>query len=102
MWALLGAFALSLVASVALAAEAQPIDTRPDLTLGVSASPNPVPAGQQVTYTLTVRNGASSTGALTPAGGFYQMATGVRVIHNLPSGIVFQSATADSGFACVF
>jgi hypothetical protein len=99
-------FALALLAAglpKATAAQGLTIDTRPDLTLGLVASPNPVPAGETVTYTLTVRNrrpggGFTTTGSLIPT----QTATGVRVVHNLPSGITFQSATVEAGFTCAF
>jgi hypothetical protein len=57
------------------------------ILLAVTATPNSVPGGTQVTYSLTVRNGQG--------GGFFATANGVRVVHNLPSGIGFQSATGD-------
>jgi uncharacterized repeat protein (TIGR01451 family) len=84
-------FSLALPSS---AAAQSALETRPDLAVIATASPNPVPAGTQVTYTLTVRNGQG--------GGFFATANGVRVVHNLPSGIGFQSASADHGFTCSF
>ena len=92
--ALLGGLFLFGLALPSSAAAQSAIDTRPDLSLSVTASPNPVPAGAQVTYTLTVRNGQG--------GGFFAPANGLRVVHNLPPGIGFQSATADHGFSCTF
>jgi hypothetical protein len=47
-----------------------------------------------VRYTLTVRNGQG--------GGFFATANAVRVVHNLPPGIGFQSASGDRGFTCTF
>ena len=90
----LGALVLIGLALPSTAAAQSAIDIRPDLSVAVTASPNPVPAGTQVTYTLTVRNGQG--------GGFFAAAEGVRVVHNLPSGIGFQSASGDRGFTCTF
>jgi hypothetical protein len=90
-------FGVLIVLSFALPSSAQAqsaLETRPDLSVSVAASPNPVPAGTRVTYTLTVRNGQG--------GGFFATASGVRVVLNLPSGIGFQSAFAERGFSCTF
>jgi uncharacterized repeat protein (TIGR01451 family) len=56
-----------------------------DLSLTKSDSPDPVLAGQTLTYTLTARNDG-------PAG-----ATGVTVTDNLPGGVSYLSATASQG-----
>jgi uncharacterized repeat protein (TIGR01451 family) len=88
-----GLVALSLALPSSAAAQSA-VDTRPDLSVTVVAAPHPVPAGTPVTYTVTVRNGQG--------GGFFATANGVRVVHNLPSGIGFQSATGDRGFTCAF
>jgi hypothetical protein len=89
-----GLLVLSSLVLPASAAAQTGFDVRPDLSVAVSASPNPVPAGTLVTYTLAVRNGQG--------GGFFATASGVRVVHNLPSGIGFQSASGDRGFTCGF
>jgi hypothetical protein len=89
---LLGALVVLNLALPASAAAQSAVDIRPDLSVSVTASPNPVPAGTHVTYTLSVRNGQG--------GGFFATANAVRVVHNLPSGIGFQSASGDRGFAC--
>jgi Domain of unknown function DUF11 len=91
---LLGALVVVAFALPSSASAQSAIDIRPDLSVTVTASPNPVPAGTHVTYTLTVRNGQG--------GGFFATANAVRVVHNLPSGIGFQSATGDRGFTCAF
>jgi hypothetical protein len=91
---LLGGLVLLATALPQTAAAQTAIDTRPDLSLTLSASPNPVPAGSTVTYTLTVRNGSG--------GGFFAPANAIGAVLNLPSGIGFQSATADHGFTCSF
>jgi uncharacterized repeat protein (TIGR01451 family) len=91
---LLGGLALISLAVPSAAPAQSAFDIRPDLSATVTASPNPVPAGTQVTYTLSVRNGQG--------GGFFATANGVRVVHNLPSGIGFQSASGDHGFTCSF
>ena len=52
-----------------------------DLAVVIAASPNPVPAGQDVTYTLTATNNGLSD------------ATGVVVTDTIPSGATFVSAT---------
>jgi uncharacterized repeat protein (TIGR01451 family) len=56
-----------------------------DLALSKSDSPDPVQAGQLLTYTLTVQN----TGP--------QAATGVQLTDNLPAGVTFESATPSQG-----
>ena len=55
-----------------------------DLALVKSAAPNPVKAGQQLTYTLTATNNGPSN------------ATGVTIVDTLPAGTSYQSASGQS------
>ena len=52
-----------------------------DLQVGITASPTPVQAGQNVQYTITATNNGLSS------------ATGVVVTDTIPSGVTFVSAT---------
>jgi uncharacterized repeat protein (TIGR01451 family) len=56
-----------------------------DLSITKTDSPDPVTAGNTLTYSLTVRNGGSAD------------ATGVSVTDTLPGGVTFVSATSSSG-----
>jgi uncharacterized repeat protein (TIGR01451 family) len=56
-----------------------------DLSLTKTGSPDPVPAGQLLTYTLTARNAGPSD------------ATGVQLTDDLPAGVAFESATPSRG-----
>ncbi len=56
-----------------------------DLSLTKSDAPDPVPAGDLLTYTLTVDNDG-------PSG-----ATNVQLLDNLPAGVTFDSATPSQG-----
>jgi uncharacterized repeat protein (TIGR01451 family) len=56
-----------------------------DLSLTKSASPDPVLAGQTLTYTLTAANAGPSS------------ATGVSLTDTLPAGVTYQSATPSQG-----
>ena len=58
-----------------------------DLAIVKGASPSPVVAGQQLTYTLTTTNNGPSN------------ATGVTVSDTLPAGVTYTSATATQGTA---
>ncbi len=61
------------------------VQPRVDLVIFKADSPDPVTAGGQLTYTLSVMNNGPST------------ATGVTVVDTLPAGITYQSATATQG-----
>src|SRR6476469_3681645 len=78
--ALVGTLLLILIAHSGGAAAA-PGDA--DLSLSKTDSPDPVVAGSNLTYTITVHNPATSTGP----------ATNVVVTDNLPSQVDFVSAT---------
>lgn len=66
-------------------------DTSVDLQLAVSDTPDPVLAGNNVTYNATVTN----TGG---AGSF--VASDATLTYPLPSGTTFVSATAPAGWSC--
>lgn len=56
----------------------------PDLSLAMSAAPNPVEVETELSYTLTIANGQGAS-------------TGVHVSDPLPSDVTFVSATASTG-----
>ena len=56
-----------------------------DLALGMIAQPSPVILGQNLTYTISVTNNGPSS------------ATSVFVIHQLPSSVLFRSASSSQG-----
>ncbi len=58
-----------------------PVEAAADLQVAVAGSPDPVPAGQNITYTIT----ATNNGLMTD--------TGVTVTDTLPGGVNFVSAT---------
>ena len=61
------------------------VNSAADLSLTKSDSPDPVPAGQLLTYSLTAHNAGPSS------------ATGVELVDTLPSGVTFDSATPTQG-----
>ncbi len=61
------------------------VDPAADLSLTKGDAPDPVLAGQQLTYTLAVANSGPRT------------ATGVQLTDNLPSTVTFNSATPSQG-----
>ena len=64
-----------------------------DVTVTKTASPDPVPVGQLLTYTLTARNQSVQQGS-------FSRAFDVRVVDTLPAGLMFISATATGGGTC--
>ena len=62
-----------------------PLSAQTDLQIAKSGSPDPVKAGQQLTYTLTSRNNGPSN------------ATGVTVVDTLPAGVSFVSGSSSRG-----
>ena len=65
----------------------QAATTAADLSLTKTDSPDPVNAGQILTYTLTVHNAGPATG------------TGVTITDTLPAGVTFVSASAGCTYA---
>jgi uncharacterized repeat protein (TIGR01451 family) len=61
-----------------------------DLTISKVDSPDPVKAGNNVTYTLTVGNAGNKN------------TTGVKVVDTLESGATFVSAIGTNGFTCSY
>ena len=61
------------------------VQPRIDLVIFKADSPDPVVAGSQLTYTLSVLNNGPSA------------ASGVTVVDTLPAGITYQSATTSQG-----
>jgi uncharacterized repeat protein (TIGR01451 family) len=66
------------------ASEDTMVDTETDLKITKSADSDPVIAGENLTYTLTINNGGPSD------------ATGIVVTDTLPPGVTFQSSTPDT------
>ena len=62
-----------------------PVEPRVDLVIFKADSPDPVTAGEQLTYTLSVSNNGPSP------------ATGVTVVDTLPAGVSYQSSSASQG-----
>jgi uncharacterized repeat protein (TIGR01451 family) len=78
--------ALNLTGAAA-ATDTDTLTPQAELRLALTATPNPVLAGQALTYTLAVTNVGQSTAAA------------VTVTHNLPAGAAFVGA-AGSGWSC--
>lgn len=71
-----------------LGGPAPPSDGAADLSIVQTDSPDPVPAGEQVTYDIRVENAGPAE------------ATGVTLLDELPDGVSFDSATASQGGGC--
>ena len=67
---------------------AAPAAAQADLSVSMSAAPNPVATGANITYTETVTN--NGPGA----------STGATVTQSTPPGTLFQSATPPAGWTC--
>ena len=65
-----------------------PSDGAADLSVRQTDSPDPVPAGEEVTYDIHVENAGPAD------------ATGVELLDELPDGVSFLSATASQGGGC--
>src|SRR5207247_10051473 len=61
---------------------------RADVSIAISAAPDPVPTGSTLTYTLTVANAGP------------EAADQVVVSDTLPPGLTFQSAVAPADWSC--
>ncbi|MGH2350601.1 MAG: CARDB domain-containing protein, partial [Chloroflexota bacterium] len=92
--AALVALALTM-APLPAAAQVLSLETRPDLSISLSASPNPVAPGGSVAFSMLVRNQLSTVNG-TPN----RTVKGIGVAYALPAGFVVQSLTADRGFTC--
>ena len=68
---------------------ATPVAAEADVAITKTASPEPVTAGNQIAYTLTVRNNGPNA------------ATGVQVLDTLPAGVTFVSSNPSTG-SCAF
>lgn len=64
---------------------------RADVAVSKSDNPDPVPAGQVLTYTITASNPAATSAS---------RAYGVSITDTLPIGVVFLSATPSGGGSC--
>jgi hypothetical protein len=75
---------------------------RPDLTVSISDTPDPVVSGRLVTYTTQVRNVPISV-VPQPGGGAQYSGPSARLIQlkqSLPAGSTFLSVSSNSGFTC--
>jgi hypothetical protein len=97
---LTGALAGQLLA----AAPAAAATGSPDLTVALSATPNPVDQGSTLTYTIQVSNSSTEqcrSSYPEPICVILGRAvTGVATNLTIPAGTVYQSSTPDHGFAC--
>jgi hypothetical protein len=75
----------------------QTIDVRPDLTVTLTDSPDPVPAGQPFSYTMTVRNVPAFSINGQPRG---DTANIVQVRQVMPQGVSPTSVSATGGLQC--
>lgn len=66
-----------------------PVAQEADVAITKSASPDPVTAGNQVTYTLTVRNNGPNP------------AVGVQAVDTLPAGVTYVSSSPSTGSCSV-
>lgn len=66
-------------------------EARADVAVSKSDNPDPVPAGQLLTYTITASNPAATSGSAAYA---------VSISDTLPLDVVFLSATASGGGTC--
>jgi len=81
----------------------QPNSLLPDLTASMTASPNQVGGGKELTYALTVRNvgqlAFQDPKTFAPVY-FNTPANGIGLIQTLPAGVTFKSAVGTMGFSC--
>src|SRR5262245_3939546 len=100
---------MAAAAALGPLASAQPaaamvLNGLPDLSVRLTAAPNPVSASGAVTYTLEVNN--SSTEKCNKnypeptCNTFGQAVSGVAVVLSLPAGARYQSGGGDHGFVC--
>jgi len=81
----------------------QPNTFLPDLSASMTASPNQVDGGKELTYTLSVRNvgqvAFQDPRTFAPVY-FNAPANGISLIQTLPAGVTFKSAVGSMGFSC--
>jgi len=74
------------------ATEPTAVQTRADLSITKSDSPDPVTAGNNLTYTITVTNVSTAANGTT--------ATGASVSDSLPANTSFVSVSGSAGVTC--
>jgi hypothetical protein len=76
----------------------------PDLTVALSATPNPVAAGEVITYTAQVSNSSTEQCRATypePICTVYgRSVTGVAMSLTIPAGATYQAGSGNHGFVC--